>query len=189
MKGEAANQVKGFAGVGTDHANVVAVITKYYADKKAIRFELTNKLLVLKSPKCNRDELLEFHISYTTYLRQLEGYVNDIENSSWAIEAILQGKLPQEFTKYLYDCYHENFFTETQISDGIQDFVKRYENTAQIESSSSSALTSRSSPKNQKSSNGPSVAVQHVSVNDKGCIFLRITAFFEALSTVFYCKR
>ena len=115
---------------------------------------------MLKSPKCNRDELLEFHISYTTLLRQLEGYVDDIENSSWAIEAILQGKLPQEFTKYLYDRYHENFFTETQISDGIQDFVKRYENTGQIESSSGSAPMSRSSPKNQKSSNVPPVAVQ-----------------------------
>ena len=171
LKGEAANQVKGFAGVGTDYANAVAVITKYYADEKAIRFELTNKLLVLKSPKCNRDELLEFHISYTTLLRQLESYVDDIENSSWVIEVVLQGKLPQEFTKYLYDRYHENFFTETQISDGIQDFVKRYENTGQIESSSGSAPTSRSSPKNPKSSNGPPVAVQHVSVNDKSCIF------------------
>ena len=114
---------------------------------------------------------MEFHISYTTLLRQLEGYVDDIENSSWVIEAVLQGKLPQEFTKYLYDRYHENFFTETQISDGIQDFVKRYENTGQIESSSGSAPTSLSSPKNQKSSNGPPVAVQHVSVNDKSCIF------------------
>ena len=46
---------------------------------------------------------------------KLEGYVDDIENSSWAIEAILQGKLPKEFTKYLYDRYHENFFTETNF--------------------------------------------------------------------------
>ena len=43
LKVEAGNQVKGFAGVGTDYANAIAVITKCYADKKAIRFELTNK--------------------------------------------------------------------------------------------------------------------------------------------------
>ena len=85
LKGEAANQIKGFAVDGKDYANAVAVITKYYADKMAIRFELTNKLLMLKSPKCDRDELLQFHISYTTLLRQLESYVDDIENSSGAI--------------------------------------------------------------------------------------------------------
>ena len=91
---------------------------------------------------------------------------------SRAIEAILQGKLPKEFTKYLYDHYHENFFTETQISDGIQDFIKRYENMGQIKSSSVSTPTSCSSLKTQKSSNVPPVAVQHVSVNTKGCIFV-----------------
>ena len=57
LKGEAANQIKGFDGVGTDYAYAVAVITKYYANKKAIRFEPTNTLLVLKSPKCNQEEL------------------------------------------------------------------------------------------------------------------------------------
>ena len=171
LKGEAANQIKGFTGVRADYDEAVAVITNYYADKKAIRFELTNKLLTLKSPRCNRDELLEFHISYTTLLRQLKDFVDNMDDSSWAIEAILQGKLPKEFTKYLYDRYHENFYTVDQISTGIQDFAKRYENVKRIESDSSNPTPSRSSMKHHQSLSVPPVAVQHVSVNARGCIF------------------
>ena len=169
MKGEAARHIKGFTGVGTDYVNAVTILTKFYVDKRAIRFELTKKLLALKVPKCNKSDLIEFQIAYTTILRQLEDYIYDIGTCAWAVEAILQDKLPHEFVKYLYDRYHDNFFTQDQTTEGIQDFAKCFENSCRIESDNH--VSRGSSSKSSKSLTIPSTVVQNVSVN-KGCIFL-----------------
>ena len=143
-------------------------MTKFYADKRAIRFELTKKLLALKVPKCNKNDLIEFQVAYTTILRQLEDYVDNISTNAWATEAILQDKLPPEFPKYLYDRYHDNFFTQDQITDGIQDFAKRFENSCRIESET--PVTKGSSAKQSKSLTTPSAVLQNVSVS-KSCVF------------------
>ena len=167
LKGEAAKHIRGFSGVGTDYQKALDFLNKLYADKRAIRYDIIDKLVSLKAPKCNKDDLLEFHAQYTTLLRQLEDYVTDIHSGDWAVEVMIQRKLPSNFCKYLYDRYHENFFTETQISDGILEFAQRFENSCSIDSVTDCY---QSTGKMHKPIAVPPVAVQNVTV-DKQCIF------------------
>ena len=101
-----------------------------------------------------------------TSTREL-AYVDDIKNGKRTTEVMIQRKLPANFCKYLYDCCHENFFTEKQIFDGILDFAQRFENSSSVDT----VTASKQSPgRNQKSIAVPPVAVQNVTF-DKLCIF------------------
>ena len=170
LKGEAARKIRGFSGIRSDYSSAVELLTKYYNDERAIRHDLTVQFMTIRPPKCNVEELSQFYTTYSTLLRQLQAYVPEFDKCEWMVAATLQNKLPEAFLKYLYDRYHENYFDEEQISEGIQDFSKRSHLTQPPEPAGSSAGPSRTHAKSHRPLSTPAVAVQNVAV-DKPCLF------------------
>ena len=72
LKGEAAKRLHGFTGVGTDYQEAIKLLDDFYADKEAIINDLSMKILTLKAPKCNKEELVEFQIGYSNTICQLK---------------------------------------------------------------------------------------------------------------------
>ena len=74
---------------------------------------IIDKLVSLKAPECNKDELLEFHTSYTSLLHQLESYVVDIKvvngNKSYDSE---------EITGYFFASTYMIVITGTSLQRG-----------------------------------------------------------------------
>ena len=167
LKGEAASRIQGFVGVGSDYVDAIQLLDECYADKDAIKFELTLKILNLKSPRSNREELIAFQIGYKNTIRQLKQYVDTVDQSEWIISPLLQSKLPEEFKKYLYDRYHVNYYHLKQIDEGITDYVKRFD--AQVKPVTHDRSFEHK-PK-QQSLSPPTATVQNLSISSKPCIF------------------
>ena len=170
LVGEAARQIRGFSGTSDDYTSALELLKQFYDDKEAIRQDLIDQFLALKPPKCSKEELIHFHTTYSTILRQLNHYVTDISQCAWMLDGILQRKLPSAFTKFLYDRYHSNYFTEPQITQGILDFTKRDNIPFFPESTENLITPTVSQVDTQKVLSIPSIAVQNIAVTKK-CVF------------------
>ena len=102
-----------------------------YEDKDQITTRLVNKLLDLKTPNHNYEDLQLFRITINSTLESLK-LNNDIDAASWLLRIIVQNKLNKKIIETLYFKYSKSYFSLQEIDETLLEICKALSNEEQI---------------------------------------------------------
>ena len=109
----------------------IKLLKDNYEDKDQITTCLVNKLLELKTPNHNYEDLQLFRITINSTLESLK-LNNDVDAASWLLRIIVQNKLNKKTKETLYYKYSKCYFSLQEIDETLLEICKALSNQEQV---------------------------------------------------------
>ena len=109
----------------------IQLLKDNYEDKELITTKLVNKLLDLKPPNHNFEELQLFRITLNSTLESLK-LNNDVNAAAWLLRIIIQNKLNKKTLDTLYYKYSKCYFSLQEIDETLLEICKTLCHDTQI---------------------------------------------------------
>ena len=101
----------------------IKLLKDNYEDKDQIATKLVHKLLDLKPPNHNFEELQLFRLTINSTLESLKSFKN-VNAAEWLLEIIIQSKLNKKTMETLYFKYAKSYFSLKEIDATLLEMCK-----------------------------------------------------------------
>ena len=101
----------------------IKLLKDNYEDKDQITTKLVNKLINLKTPNHNYEDLQLFRITVNSVLESLR-LNNDVDAAAWLLKIIIQNKLNKKTMETLYFKYSKSYFSLQEIDETLLEICK-----------------------------------------------------------------
>lgn len=133
LKGQALELIQGYSSTSANYKSVLDTLKETYGDEEKIKHSLLQKIVNIDPPKHNKGDLETFRIAMLNLTRVLKNK-HDFTCCEWIISSMFQHKLVIATIRQLYFKYEVNYFTLSQLNDGLRDIVSHMDTEARIKS-------------------------------------------------------
>ena len=123
LKGQAYDLVLELSVTADNYDIALQILKENYEDHDLILKTLIYKLIDLPGPAHNYKDLQSFRISLSCNLKALSTH-EDLSSAAWFLNHLIQKKLSQKTCEELYHRYQKNYFSFTEIEEGLREICK-----------------------------------------------------------------